>query len=162
MNNPIPPVPPGAPHSSSPVAPPPQAPPPAPPADPSPEAQKKITIIEDEMMLQTALSDMLTAEGYQVSAASDGAQGLATIKSVHPDLILLDINMPIMDGITMLKMVRQDPQFTRMKIIMLTNYNDASKMSDVMNMNVDKYIVKADIKLEEISQLVHFLLFGPL
>lgn len=113
-------------------------------------------------MLQTALADMLSAEGYQVFKASDGAQGLNLINTLSPDLVLSDINMPVMDGITMLKKVRENPQFNRLKIIMLTNYNDASKMSDVLNMNVDKYIVKAEIKLEEVSQLVHFLLFGPL
>lgn len=143
----------------------PNSPPPnpaAPPSNASAESEKKLIIIEDESMLQTALFEILSSQGYQVKVAGDGKQGLDMIYQFKPDLILLDINMPVMDGLTLLKKLREDPSMNPLRIIMLTNYNDAQKESDSINLKVDRYMVKADIKLEEVASVVHFLLFGPI
>jgi two-component system alkaline phosphatase synthesis response regulator PhoP len=111
---------------------------------------KKILIVEDEHALRTPLAEALTNAGYTVYTASDGEEGLATALSKQPNLILLDIAMPVMDGLAMLKMLRQNPWGTNVPIIMLTNLSDSYKLKEAMNYNVEQYLVKADWKLKDI------------
>src|SRR3989339_557055 len=69
---------------------------------------KKILIVEDEAPLRNAVSDILTFEGFTVFQAKNGQEGLDIALREHPDLTLLDLMMPIMDGLTMLEKLRQD------------------------------------------------------
>lgn len=120
--------------------------------------KKKIAIIEDDQMLLKALYDILSINNFDVKFAQDGEAGLKLINEFKPDLILLDINMPVMDGITMLKKIREDASLNNMKVVMLTNYNDDTNISNSMNLNIDRYLVKTNIKLEEVISLCNFLL----
>ncbi len=81
---------------------------------------KKILIIEDEQALRTSLQDTFSAEGFEVSAASDGEEGLELALEKSPDIILLDLLMPKMDGRMMLKKLRESPQGKNIPVIVLT------------------------------------------
>lgn len=86
-------------------------------------------MVDDEESLLNALSDKFGREGFaEMFTARDGEEGLASALKEHPDLILLDILMPKMDGITMLKKVREDPWGKTVKVIVLTNFDTTDDM----------------------------------
>jgi two-component system alkaline phosphatase synthesis response regulator PhoP len=81
---------------------------------------KKILVVDDEAMLVNMITMRLEANGYDVSGATDGLEGLSKAGLIRPDLIILDINMPGMDGYTMLKEIRRNDQMKDTQVIMLT------------------------------------------
>lgn len=111
---------------------------------------KKILIVEDESMLLEALSDKFTQEKFTVFKATNGDEGLTVALKEHPDLILLDIIMPQMDGITMLDHIRKDQWGATVPVFMLTNVNDSKSISEAMKYKVHHFFVKADMDLAEI------------
>ncbi len=114
------------------------------------ENDKKILIVEDETPLRNALRDKLIHEGYVVLEAKNGEEGLESALRDHPDLILLDIVMPRMDGMTVLGKLRQDAWGADVKVIILTNLSEVVKVSEVMARGSFSYLVKSDWKLEEV------------
>jgi len=111
---------------------------------------KKILIVEDEAVLIKVLADNLRREGFEVLEESDGKSGLVRAIKDHPDLILLDIIMPIMDGITMLNELRNDPWGKTVSVIMLTNLSDDEKVKKSMESGATDYLVKSDWKIEDL------------
>lgn len=111
---------------------------------------KVILIVEDEAPIQTALGDNLEAEGFEVIKAKNGVEGLERALKEHPDLILLDIMMPQMNGLTMLKKLRTDEWGENAQVIILTNFGDNEKIAEALNEDVSEYLVKSDIKIEEL------------
>ena len=116
---------------------------------------KKILIVEDEVSLINVLYEKLTHEGYEVIKALDGKEGLRLALNQHPDLILLDINLPIMDGITMLKELRKEEVGKNIEVVMLTNFSEYKLLADAMEQGAHDYLVKSDWKLEDVVKLVH-------
>lgn len=112
---------------------------------------KKILIVEDDKLLIKALSAKLKEEKFEVIVAYDGEEGLASAKENLPDLVLLDINMPKMDGLTMLKKMRDTKWGAGIKVMMLTNYNDKEKVSDALSQYVFRYLVKSDWDIDQIA-----------
>jgi DNA-binding response OmpR family regulator len=115
---------------------------------------KKILIIEDDRPLREAIKDKLVREGFSCIEAKNGKEGFEMALREHPDLILLDIVMPIMDGITMLKELRKDKWGKKAKIILLTNLSDNEKLAEVMQYEVFDYLVKSDWKIENIIKQI--------
>lgn len=112
---------------------------------------KKILIIEDELAYSKLLGDQLIKKGYAVVSTTDGQKGLKKIESEKPDLILLDILMPIMDGITLLDILHKKGLDKKTKIIILTNYEpDERALSTIMECAPNNYFVKSNIKLEDL------------
>jgi CheY-like chemotaxis protein len=81
---------------------------------------KTILVVDDEFDIVDVLSDLLTAEGYRVVTASNGREGLTRAAEAHPDLILLDRMMPVVDGAEMLRLLRQEPELDRIPVIMMS------------------------------------------
>lgn len=115
---------------------------------------KKILIIEDEPSLAEALKEKLTKEKFDVAVAKDGQEGLTMSLKIKPDLILLDIVMPVMDGLTMLEKLRQDKWGKKVPVIILSNLNEADKTAEAMKSGVYDYLVKSDWKLEDLVKKV--------
>lgn len=118
------------------------------------EQKKRILIVEDEVSLRSALREKLEREGFEALEAKNGVEGLAAALSEHPDLILLDIIMPVMDGMTMLKKLREDVRGMDAKVIVLTNLSDNEKLADAMEHGTYDYLVKSDWKLEDVVKVV--------
>lgn len=119
------------------------------------EAKKTILIIEDELPMLKALSDKFTLEGYEILEAKDGAEGLKIAVSKKPDLIILDIFMPVMDGKTMFEKLRQDAWGKTVPVIILTNLNPDDKTLDALMKNGPSYyFIKSKWKLEELVEKV--------
>lgn len=116
---------------------------------------KKVLIIEDEAPLSQIISDALQAESYEVDIAGDGMEGLQKIKDGKPDLVLLDIMMPKLDGRQMLEQLRAMPEFKNMHIIVLTNVDsDINVISDVVVNGGHDYLIKANTPIAQIVERV--------
>lgn len=115
---------------------------------------KTILIVEDEKPLQQVLGAKLSHDGFSILQAADGEMGLSTALEKHPDLILLDIVMPKMDGITMLKKLRQDDWGKTVPILVLTNLSDEEKITQSISNNVFDYLIKTNWRLEDVVQKV--------
>ncbi len=123
--------------------------------------EKTILIAEDEQSLLMALTSKLQHEGYRVLQAKDGKEGLEIALAQHPDLLLLDIAMPKMDGLTMLDKLREDNWGKEAKVIVLTNFDaDDEKLATIVQDQPAYYLVKSTVTLEEIVETVKNTLDG--
>ena len=111
---------------------------------------KAILIVEDEKPLLNALNAKLSNEGFSTLLAENGKIGLDMAFKDQPDLILLDIIMPVLDGMDMLKRLRKDEWGKKVPVLLLTNVYEIDKMSEAMKLGISGYLVKADWKLEEV------------
>lgn len=119
-----------------------------------PENKKTILIVEDESDLRQPLKEKLEYDGYVALEAENGKIGLEMALSKHPDLILLDIIMPVMDGMTMLQALRKDAWGKNVPVVILTNLNEAEKIGTSVESGVYDYLVKADWELDDITTLI--------
>lgn len=115
---------------------------------------KKVLIAEDEASLLNVLVDSFTIEGFTVLSAANGEEALSLVLKEHPDMILLDIQMPVMDGLEMLEKLRQDEWGKSAEVILLTNFSDAGKVAEAAEKGAYDYLVKSDWKIEEIVEKV--------
>lgn len=115
------------------------------------EKSYTILIVEDEFKMQKALSDKIKRVGWQFALAGNGEEGLRMAESVKPDLILLDVIMPVMDGITMLKKLRKT---SKVPVIILTNLYDEEKIFESMKMGNYDYLVKSNYSLDDIVKRI--------
>jgi len=115
---------------------------------------KTILLIEDEMAISRALSNILIFEGFRVIKTKDGKHGLKVALERRPDLILLDILLPEMDGISMLKKLRENEWGMNVPVIILTNVNNVNKISDALKNQVYDFLIKSDWKIEDILKII--------
>ncbi len=120
------------------------------------ENKKIILITEDEKALRNALDDKLQKEGFTILDAENGEEGLALALLEHPDLILLDIVMPKMNGMKMLKELRADEWGKTVPVIMLTNLSsaDEERNRDITALEPTYYFMKTDIKIEQVVEKI--------
>lgn len=118
-------------------------------------AKKKLLIVEDETFLLDVLKEHLSKEGFHVVTARDGEEGLGAALTEKPDLILLDIIMPRMDGMTMLRKLREDAWGKTVPIIFLTNLDATEKIAEGLQSGVFEYLVKSDWKIEDVVRKVN-------
>lgn len=125
-----------------------------------PDAKKVILITEDEAPMLRILTDKLTESGFETLQAKNGEEGLALALQHHPDLILLDVLMPKLDGMTMMGKLRQDDWGKTVPIIVLTNVSPDSDetLQAIIKNQPAYYLVKSNNTLEEIVEKVHDVL----
>ena len=104
--------------------------------------KKKILIIEDNDQNRQLVSKILTYHGYEVAEARNGQEGVRLAKELLPDLLLLDIQMPIMDGFAVIKELRNHEAARYLKIIALTSFAMPSDRERIFKAGFDDYIVK--------------------
>ncbi|MCK9352522.1 MAG: response regulator [Candidatus Pacebacteria bacterium] len=117
-------------------------------------SDKKVLVIEDDRVLRRVILDNLKAEGFAALEAEDGVIGLETALREHPDLMLVDVVMPRMDGITMLEKLREDEWGKTANVMMLTNLSDTEKIAYASKKGVSDYLVKADWDIASIIDKV--------
>ena len=116
---------------------------------------KTILIVEDEVPMIKALADKFRREGFSVLEAGDGEEGLKIAAEKQPDLILLDIVMPKMDGMAMMKKIRVKNKWGEdVPIIMLTNLSDPEDVAEASKYKVYDFLVKTDWRLDDVVKLV--------
>ena len=114
----------------------------------------KVLVVEDEEILLTALKEELLSGGYEVEGAGDGEDGLEKVKSFQPQLILLDLVMPKMDGMEMLQRLKADSSMRDIPVVILTNLSDYERISQALSLGAMDYLVKANYKLEDLLDKV--------
>ena len=114
----------------------------------------KICVIEDEPSIAAMYEFKLRLEGYAVTVASNGSDGLKLIKAESPDLILLDLKMPRMSGDEMLEKLRATAWGSTVRVIILTNISKNEAPQKLRFLNVDRYVVKAHHTPAQIVQIV--------
>lgn len=119
---------------------------------------RKILIVDDEPALLNALFDKFTRAGFTVIVAENGQAGLKSAYEHRPSLILLDIIMPVMDGLTMLNKLRQGRWGKRVKVILLTNLSDPVRITKDLARTVEGCLVKSDWKIEDVVKQVSLTL----
>lgn len=118
----------------------------------------KIAVIEDESAIRNMYELKLNAVGFEVKTAENGNKGLALCDSFHPNLILLDIRMPEMNGDEMLARLRETEWGSEIRVIILTNISRAEAPHSLRILNVDRYIVKAHYTPSQVVQTVQEVL----
>lgn len=114
----------------------------------------KIAIIEDDVAIAGMYNAKLTASGYDVKVAENGKVGLDLIKSFRPDVILLDLMMPVMNGLEVLQKFKDDPELTRAKVVVLSNMGDTETTAKIADFKVDDRIVKAELTPSQVAERV--------
>lgn len=113
------------------------------------QKERPILIVEDDVALRKVLIDKLTDEGFTVVEAVNGEEGLKVAEEKRPALILLDIFMPKMDGITMLSKLRtMDAWGKHVKVLVLTNSTDAQTVAKVSSFGETDFLIKSEWSLE--------------
>ncbi len=112
--------------------------------------KKKILLAEDDRFLRRACETALTRRGMTVVAAEDGEQALALIRSERPDLILLDLLMPKMTGIEVLRALKADAGISSIPVLILSNSSRELEMHDAEKLGVIGYFIKANFSLQEL------------
>src|SRR4051812_30922847 len=115
---------------------------------------KKILIIEDEKSLNEAYEMILKRQKYQVSCAFNGEEALDICKQNTPDLILLDLRMPKMDGVEFLDNLKPKENYPKTKIIVFSNYDDQTEIDKAFKRGADRYILKAWSSPAELVKVV--------
>lgn len=120
-----------------------------------------IVIVEDDRSIAEMYKAKLELDGFGVFTAADGKKGLELIEAKKPDLVLLDIRMPVMSGDEMLAKLRAEEWGASIRVIVLTNLSKDEAPSVLRFLNVDRYIVKAHYTPLQISQVVREVLHIP-
>lgn len=115
---------------------------------------KKILFIEDESALQKTFGDTLSQEGYKMVSAMDGEEGLRMAESEKPDLILLDLILPKMNGFDVLKRLKDSAGLKDIPVIVLTNLEGTGDVEKALELGATTYLVKANYTLEEVIQKI--------
>lgn len=116
--------------------------------------KKKCLVVDDNTNLVTVLVDKFNASGFEALGAVDGVDGFKKALEFKPDIILLDLVMPNMDGLGMLKKLRGDAWGRTAKVMILTLLDDPGYVANAMDSNVLGYIVKTDLSLDGIVKQV--------
>lgn len=119
---------------------------------------KKILIIEDDKFLRELISQKLIKEGYDIVEAIDGEKGIEAVKSEKPDLVLLDLILPAIDGFGVLAKVKEDAALSQIPIIILSNLGQKDDIEKGLKLGATDYLIKAHFTPNEIIEKIKTVL----
>ncbi|MDD5145412.1 MAG: response regulator [Candidatus Pacebacteria bacterium] len=120
--------------------------------------EKTILIVEDDKFLRELISQKLIREGYKISDAVDGEIGLKKIKDEKPDLVLLDLILPGIDGFEVLSKTKEDPGLAKIPIIILSNLGQKEDVEKGLKLGAADYLIKAHFTPGEIIEKIKSIL----
>ena len=115
---------------------------------------KKILFVEDEAALQKTLGEILRREGYEVVSALDGESGFKLAEAQQPDLILLDLVLPKLNGFEVLQKLKEDPATKKIPVIILTNLERMEDIEKALELGATTYLVKVNYSLNEVLEKI--------
>jgi DNA-binding response OmpR family regulator len=115
---------------------------------------KKILFIEDETALQESFKGILESESYQLVIALDGEVGLRLAITEKPDLILLDLVLPKIYGLDVLKQLKASPETKDIPVIILTNLDQTENIKNALELGATTYLVKSNYSLEDVVEKI--------
>lgn len=119
----------------------------------------RLLIVEDEASLRELYNEIFLDEGFTVDVTSDGKEALTLIQDNPYDIILLDIMLPVMDGLEVLKSMQLLKKQYKGKILMLTNFSDEQIIEQAYKLGADGYLIKSELSPTEIIQEVESTLY---
>ena len=120
--------------------------------------KKKILVVEDDFFIRDLYEKQLQLSGFLVVGASDGEQGVEKTKQEKPDLVLLDIVLPKMNGLDVLKNIKSNPEIKETRIILLTNLGQESVIKEGFALGAEGYLVKSAYTPSQVVEEVRNLL----
>jgi DNA-binding response OmpR family regulator len=115
---------------------------------------KRILLVEDDEGLADVYMTRLDAEGFAVKRVANGEEALAAAKEFKPDLVLLDVMMPKISGFDVLDILRNTPETTNVKIIMLTALSQETDREQAKKLGVDDYLVKSQVVIADVVERI--------
>lgn len=115
---------------------------------------EKILFIEDEFVLQKTIGEFLRKKGYRIIHALNGEEGLNLATEEKPDLILLDLILPRLNGFEVLRRLKEDAKTQNIPVIILTNLENPSDIEKSIELGATTYLVKSDQNLDDIAEKV--------
>lgn len=122
------------------------------------ENKKLILLVEDDIFVKDIYNHKLTADGYEVAMVGSGTEALEFMEKRKPDLILLDIVMPYMDGKEALGRIKEKEEWKKIPIIMLTNLSEAEDINETESLGADKYLIKSHFSPSEVSEKIKLMM----
>jgi len=120
--------------------------------------ERKVLVVEDDDFLLEMYSTKLELEGFKVYNATNGIQGLKVAQREIPDLILLDLNLPEMDGFEVLEHLKSSPDTKNVLVVVLTNYSQKDHIDRCLDLGADDYLIKAHFVPSEVISKIKKLL----
>ena len=114
----------------------------------------KIVCAEDDKLISTSLVEGFSAAGFEVTPAYDGEEAVAKIKEIKPDVVLLDIMMPKLDGFGVVWELKADPATASLPVVMLTNLSDPETVSKILEAGITDYLLKSEQSVDQIIDKV--------
>ena len=122
------------------------------------EVKKKILLVEDDMALANVYKTRLEMEGFDVRHVDNGEQALTSAIEFRPDLIVLDVMMPKINGFDVLDLLRSTPETMSMRVILLTALSQAKDKEHAERLGADDYLVKSQVVISDVvSRIKHHL-----
>jgi len=115
---------------------------------------KKILLVEDEEIMIGLLEKKLTQEGYEISVARDGEEGLKAMQQTKPDLILLDIVMPKMGGFEVMEKMQKDPELKKIPVIIISNSGQPVEIGRAQKLGARDWLIKTEFDPQEVVDKV--------
>ena len=119
-------------------------------------AKKKILLVEDDSALAAVYRSRLELEGFEINEVNNGEDALSAAISFKPDLILLDAMMPKISGFDVLDILRNTPETTNIRVIMLTALSQPKDKERAEQLGVDDYLVKSQVVIGDVVERVRF------
>ncbi|OGZ27326.1 MAG: hypothetical protein A2365_00115 [Candidatus Nealsonbacteria bacterium RIFOXYB1_FULL_40_15] len=119
---------------------------------------KKILVVEDDKFLRELISQKILKEGYDIAEAVDGEKGIEAVKKEKPDLVLLDLILPGIDGFEVLARIKADPEISNVPVIILSNLGQKDDIEKGLKMGASDYLIKAHFTPGEIIEKVRSVL----
>jgi len=119
-----------------------------------PDAARRVLLAEDDRFLRRAAESRLRQGGFTVLTAVDGEEALRMTRAERPDLVLLDLIMPKLQGFEVLKMLKEDPATAPIPVIVLSNLGQDEDLKQAMDLGAIAYFIKAHLSLQELVQRV--------
>ena len=117
-----------------------------------------LLVVEDDEFLVKMYESGLTKEGFQVTTAQDGEAGVKAAHEVKPDLVLLDLILPKMDGFACLETLKANASTKRIPVIILSNLGQDSDIKRVLELGAEDYLIKTDFTVKQVSEKVKKIL----
>lgn len=131
------------------------------PASSTQDTLLKLLIVEDDKFLRDLAVQKLSKEAFHLFSAMDGEQGIAIIEKELPDVVLLDILLPGIDGFEVLKRIRANPALAHTSVAMLSNFGQREDVEKALGLGADQFFIKANYTLDEIVQEVKKIAANP-
>lgn len=120
--------------------------------------KKTILLVEDDVFVSDIYQTKISSEGYEVILAENGLEAIKKLEKTVPDLILLDIIMPYMDGMETLRKIKSEEKWKKIPIILLTNLSDKEKIEEALGVGADDFLIKSHFTPSEVISKVNMLL----